>query len=148
VVLAAGVCGLGGGPSASAAQKGGGQDKEVIVLNVAGKLTVADPKDRVRKGSHHQVHEVRLQAGKQYVIDLVSTDFDAFLRLEDDSGNQLAADDDSGGGTNARLGIALLQTGRYRIIATSFKAGETGAYRLTVKEMSKGQAERLLLAAE
>jgi tetratricopeptide (TPR) repeat protein/CHAT domain-containing protein len=133
---------------AAAAQMTAGQDKEIVVLQVAGKLTGTDARDRVRKGSHHRVHEVPLQAGKHYLIDLVSADFDPFLRLENDTGKQLAEDDDSGGGTKARLVFAAPGPGRYRIIGTSFKSGETGAYRLTVKEISKAQAERIPLEDE
>src|SRR5262245_7361801 len=116
LVLLAAVCCLGSGPSAAATQKKAGQDKEVIVLQVAGKLTATDAKDRVRQSSHHRVHEVQLQAGKHYGIDLVSAAFDAFLRLEDEAGKHLAEDDDGGGGTNARLVWAAARTGRYRII--------------------------------
>ena len=65
-----------------------------------------------------------------YVVDMVSMVFDAYLRLEDAQGNQLAEDDDSGGDLNARIVHKSAQTGRYRIYATTFRANDTGAYTL------------------
>ena len=47
-------------------------------------------------------------------------------RPEDSRGEQLAEDDDSGGFLDARI--------TYRIIATSYEPGKTGAYTLTVYE--------------
>src|SRR5262249_3493053 len=59
------------------------------------------------------------------------------------SGKQLAADDDSGGGTNARLLFRPAQGGTYRVIATVFPRGPgTGAYTLTVRLASaRGEVE-------
>jgi len=97
-----------------------------------GQLTNDDPKDRVRTSSVHKVHTVKMTAGKTYTIDLVSGDFDAYLRLEDSMGKQLAADDDSGGELNARILFQAPRDDTYRIIATTFLGG-TGHYTLTVR---------------
>jgi serine protease Do len=66
-------------------------------------------------------------------MDMTSKDLDAFLRLEDAAGKELAKDDDGGGGRNARIQFACPATGEYRIIATTFFGG-TGRFTLTVKE--------------
>src|SRR5262249_2658671 len=59
---------------------------------------------------------------------------DAFLRIEDAKGKHLAHDDDSGGGTNARLFFTPRQGGTYRLIATAYPRGEPrGTYTLTVR---------------
>ncbi len=50
------------------------------------------------------VYQVKLAAGKTYVIDMVSPDqkaLDPYLVLMDATGKKLAEDDDSGGGRNA-----------------------------------------------
>jgi hypothetical protein len=119
--------------SPKAPAKGAG---DATALKVEDKLTRDDPKDRVLKNSHHKVHTFKMKAGVTYVIDLVSRDFDAFLRLEDSAGKQLAQDDDSGGGLNARIVFKAEHPDSYRIIATTFVAGGTGKYTLTVKEAS------------
>ena len=67
-------------------------------------------------------------------IDLVSSEFDAWLTLRegaDMSGRALIHDDNGGQGSNARIDTAL-SAGTYTIEATSFAAGETGAFTLTV----------------
>jgi hypothetical protein len=93
-------------------------------------LDKTDTLDRVRKRPCKR-YEIELTAGKTYVIDMISKKFDAFLRLEDVKGMQLAQDDDSGGGTNARIKFRPKADGAYRIIATSY-AGGTGAFTLKV----------------
>ncbi len=67
-------------------------------------------------------------------IDLVSSEFDAWLTLRegaDVSGRALVYDNDGGQGTNARIETAL-SAGTYTIEATSLAAGETGAFTLTL----------------
>jgi hypothetical protein len=101
-------------------------------LSVEAVLTKQDPLDKVRK-KHCRPYDVRMSGGKTYVIDLISKQFDAFLRLEDAAGKQLAQDDDSGGANNARIRFKAPSDGVYRIIATSFGM-ETGLFQLKVKE--------------
>lgn len=52
-----------------------------------------------------------MKAGKVYTIDMVSKDFDSYLRLFDPKGNQLEEDDDSGGDLNSRIVFNCTQDG-------------------------------------
>ena len=73
-------------------------------------------------------------------IDLVSSEFDAWLTLRegaDVSGRGLVYDDNGGVGTNSRISTEL-SAGTYTIEATSFAAGETGAFTLTVTAAGGG----------
>jgi serine/threonine protein kinase len=82
------------------------------------------------------VYQVKLNAGKVYVIDMISPDpkaLDPYLVLKTADGRYLAEDDDSGGNLNARIVYRALSDGVYRIHATSFNAG-SGAFTLTVRE--------------
>ncbi len=116
------------------AASAGSKDKAAKPIIINGQLTDKDAKDTRRKeGSRAQRHPVPLRQGVLYVIDLVSKDFDAYLRLEDAAGKPLAEDDDGGGGTNARLFFIPPKTGDYTIVATAFQP-KTGKYRLTVQE--------------
>jgi hypothetical protein len=101
-------------------------------LSIEAVLTKEDPLDKVRK-MHCRIYDVNMQGGKTYVVDLVSKQFDAFLRLEDAAGKQLAHDDDSGGGTNARIRFNAPHDGVFRIIATSF-GPQTGLFLLKVRQ--------------
>jgi serralysin len=104
------------------------------VYRVDGELTNLDARDRVRTGSFHKLYTLKLTAGRAYTIHLASNRFDAFLRLEDAGGTQLAQDDDSGGGLNSQIVYRPQQTGFYRIIATSLGGGSTGNFTLTVRQ--------------
>src|SRR5262249_13092007 len=67
------------------------------------------------------VYEVKLTAGKTYVIDMVSPDqkaLDPYLVLQDADGKRLAEDDDSGGGLNARTPARAARDGLHRLSAT------------------------------
>jgi hypothetical protein len=108
-------------------------DKDV---QIEGKLTKDDPADKVRKGNPHKVHEHRFKAGTVHAVKLVSKDpkgFDVYLRIEDSAGNNLAADDDSGGHPNAQVIFKAPKDDAYRIIATAYEG--VGDYMLTIKEV-------------
>jgi hypothetical protein len=104
-----------------------------IPFEVHGNLTDNDPIDRFRPGSYCQVHRVRLERGRRYVIDLHSEEFDTYLRVEDAAGNRLAEDDDSGPNLDARLVFRPARTGIYTLVATTFECDETGRYLLSVR---------------
>jgi hypothetical protein len=81
------------------------------------------------------VYPVKLTAGKTYVIDMIAAKqvrLDPFLRLHDSAGKQLAEDDDSGGGLNARIVFRASVTDTYQITATRLTG--TGPFSLEVKE--------------
>lgn len=85
------------------------------------------------------IYQVKLSAGKAYVIDMVSPApeaLDPYLFLTDTAGKKLAEDDDGGGTLNARIVFRAPQDGVYRIRATSFNAG-SGEFVLTVREQAK-----------
>ena len=65
------------------------------------------------------------------VIDLQSPDFDTYLLLQDATGQYVAEDDDGGTNLNSRI-AGSFQAGTYTIWVTSFSAGETGSYTLSV----------------
>ena len=64
-------------------------------------------------------------------IDLISTDFDAFLGIADSTDSIVLTDDDSGGDFNSRLQLTFPK-GRYTILPMSFYRNEIGAYTISV----------------
>jgi hypothetical protein len=117
----------------TAVKKKAAEKKELNELVVNENLLANLPSDPIRPGRFHKVHKVELKAGVVYTIDLAGKTFDAFLRLEDAAGKQLAVDDDSGGNYNARIEFTPPRTEEYRIIATTFPPGQTGPYTLMVR---------------
>jgi Ca2+-binding EF-hand superfamily protein len=102
-------------------------------VSVKAKITPADDFDTVRTKRRCKVYTVRLAAGKTYQIDMMSNVLDAYLRLEDANGKELARDDDSGDDLNARIVFPCPAAGTYRIIATTYYF-ENGPFTLSVKE--------------
>jgi hypothetical protein len=76
-------------------------------------------------------------AGKSYVLDLESSRFDAYLRLENNTGKVLSENDDiSPENDNSRLIFSAKRTGVYRIVATSAQHRGAGGYTLTIREFA------------
>jgi serine protease Do len=98
---------------------------------VAGELTPNDP--RLADNSVYQAWLFQGGAGETIVIDLVSEDFDAYLLVQDQHGNRLASDDDSGEGLDSRLTYRLPYAGVFRIVANTYREGSFGRYRLSVR---------------
>jgi hypothetical protein len=115
-------------------------DKTQELKLEAGATTRVDGKligdDRAVDGRRYKRYHVRLEQGKTYRIDLVSTVqlFDPYLIIKDESGSVLAEDDDGGGGLNARLEYLVKKTATYQIVATTFMKDKTGEYTLSIGE--------------
>ena len=69
-------------------------------------------------------------------VVMESDDFDAYLVIgrPGEAFETLESDDDSAGGTNARLIYTFTDSGTYEIRANTLSEGETGDYLLTVEE--------------
>lgn len=84
-------------------------------------------------GSYADYYEFHGTEGDEIRIVLRSDDFDAYLFLLDDREEGLADDDDSAGGTDARIRYTLPYTGTYWIVVNTLFPGQTGAYTLSVE---------------
>jgi hypothetical protein len=73
-------------------------------------------------------------AGQRVVVDMQSTALDPYLILLAPSGAQEDNDDISANDRNARIETTLAETGEYRIGATTYQPGETGAYVVTLQQ--------------
>jgi hypothetical protein len=84
--------------------------------------------------SYADVFLFRPTTSGQVVMQLRSSDFDAYLLLQDADGRTLASDDDGGSGTDSQLTYEVVAGRTYRIVANSY-GGErsTGLYRLTLR---------------
>lgn len=117
-----------------------------VPATVEGRLDEKDPVDPARD-QPAKTHRVQLKAGKTYIIDLMSDDFDAFLRLEDAKGKSLAEDDDGGEGENAQIVFAPERDGEYKIFASRFEEGG-GNYTLKIRELTYKTAKEQAVPKE
>ncbi len=99
---------------------------------------VTDPKALRPLPLPAKEYRLRLKGGTPYRLDLVSGEIDSFLIVQDQGGRQLALDDDSGGGLNARLTFTPPADGVYRVYAATLKGA--GKFTLSVRQDSGGGA--------
>ncbi|HEY9647496.1 MAG TPA: trypsin-like peptidase domain-containing protein [Chroococcidiopsis sp.] len=88
--------------------------------------------------SYFDAYTFEGRAGQQIDITMSSGQVDSYLILLAPNGENLLQDDDSGGGTNARITTTLPTSGTYTVLANSYTAGEVGAYSLQVNAGSGG----------
>jgi len=104
------------------------------VLEEKGEITTKDPFDLKMKNSHHKIFKFKMVPGFAYTFDLVSSTFDAFLRLEDADGKMLAENDDGGGEQNSRIVYRPSRELEYRIVVTTFEPNQTGNFTFTIRQ--------------
>lgn len=78
------------------------------------------------------VWEIEGTAGGSVTFDLMSEDFDAVLFVVGPGLAETLYDDDSGGRCNSRLTVRFLESGTYRVAATTTFPRTTGVYTLSV----------------
>jgi hypothetical protein len=95
---------------------------------LSGTLEESDLRDV--EGELYDEHRIPGSADRPLVIQLASTDFDAFLAARSPSGEWFR-DDDGGGETDARLELPPI-AGTWLVVVTTFAEGERGRYRLII----------------
>lgn len=96
-------------------------------------LTRTSDKDPAR-GTFRKLHTVALQAGQLYTIDLSSTAFRPYVRLELPTGRHLSHASAVGGSGSARITYAPTANGNYRVVVTTTTRGMVGDYTLQVQQ--------------
>jgi tetratricopeptide (TPR) repeat protein len=105
----------------------------IATTDYAGKLT-----DQERE----HVREIKVEAGKQYIIDMRSADVDSFLKLLDPAGKLLGENDNATPDTtDARLILAPKEAGSFRVVATSYREQGRGEFTLTIRTVTARQQE-------
>jgi hypothetical protein len=100
---------------------------------VTGRLEAGD--STLGDSSYADIFLYRPAASGRVMIQLRSSDFDAYLVLQDADGHALASDDDGGSGTDAQLTYEVEAGKTYRIVANSYgDERSTGLYRLTLRQ--------------
>lgn len=95
------------------------------------RLTQTD--DLLPDGSFYRIYQFQGQAGQRITLEMQSADLDSYLVLADAHGRQIAEDDDSGGGKNARITVLLPVTGSYTLYANAYERGELGRFQIRAR---------------
>lgn len=103
-----------------------------VAREETGELAKGD--DRLESGEFADRYELNAAAGESFVIDLYSDDFDTYLFVRSDDDPAFELDNDDADGTNhSQVRMTAGVAGTYFIYVTSFEAGETGKYRMTIR---------------
>lgn len=95
--------------------------------------TLAQGDETISSGEFTDFYNFEGRRGERLVFDMTSSEFDTYLSLQYPSGGQEDNDDRAGGETtDSRLVVTLPEDGTYRLMATSYQPGESGAYRISM----------------
>ena len=86
---------------------------------------------QLNSGEFYDDFTMTARAGQSIVVDMTSSAFDTYLMVAGPDGFT-QQNDDGPNGTNAQLAFTAPAAGTYMVRATSFRAGETGDYSVSL----------------
>ena len=95
-----------------------------------GGLSAAD--HRGPNDAHLDAWELQGRVGDAVTIDLMSTDLDTYLYAVGPGFGETLSDDDGGAGCDSRLTFTFLESGTFRVVASSAVGSGTGVYTIRV----------------
>ncbi len=118
---------------ASATPSAPGAEPTALPIRVGDRLqaTLAVGDSTLPSGELADYYALHIERPGTFTIQMESSRLDSFLVVTTPSGERLE-NDDSGGSRDASLELNVMQPGDYRVVATSYRAGETGPYELKV----------------
>jgi serine protease Do len=97
---------------------------------VRGGLSAADY--RGPNDAHLDAWELEGRVGDAVTVDLIASDLDGYLYVVGPGFGETLSDDDGGAGCNARLSFTFLESGTFRVVASSTAGSRTGVYTIRV----------------
>ncbi|MEM7454937.1 MAG: caspase family protein [Planctomycetota bacterium] len=114
-------------------------DVEPIAINQRLMGALSNNDSQLPEGEFNDVYVFDGTEGQLVKVRLESGEFDTYLGLVVPSGESIENDDFEGDTRASQVAIRLPETGRYRIVTTSYSAGETGDYRLALTEANENE---------
>ncbi len=91
---------------------------------------------QLESGEYRDIYVFNGTEGDGVSVEMTSSQFDTYLIVVTPEGDTIQNDDDEGNTSKSRIDLVLRETGRYRIIATSYRAGDTGQYEVSLAPVS------------
>jgi hypothetical protein len=95
--------------------------------------SLAPGDETLSSGEYADGYEFEGRPGQRARLDVSSTEFDTYLMLIDPTGQQSENDDYEGLPDHSVIETDITESGRYRVVVTSYKVGETGSYELRME---------------
>lgn len=110
---------------------GGGGNAQAISVGqqLQGEFAASDA--QLQNGEHADEYTFEGTAGAELVLSMESSAVDTYLIVIAPNGEVMENDDAHG--TNSELALQLATGGTYRVIATTYRAGEVGAYEIKLR---------------
>lgn len=108
-----------------------------VALGFQAQGTLAPGDTRLHSGRFVDEYVFEGQAGHQVMIDMRSTALDCHLTLIHPRGEQTINDDLAPGRLDSHIELTLPDSGTYRLRASSYRAGETGAYGIAILDVTR-----------
>lgn len=124
----------------AAQQRGPVRPAAPITVGATVNGALASGDSTLRSGEFYDSYVFQGRSGQALDIRLSSTAFDPYVMISGPNNFTAYNDDDTAGGKNSRLLVTLPADGEYRVQATSYQSGESGAYRLALATASAGAA--------
>ena len=108
------------------------EQRDVSAL-VAGQQTTGRLQDgdlTLSSGEWQDRYTLQLEAGQAASVTMHSEQFDTYIGVQLPDGSVLENDDWQGSSQTARIDLVAPESGRYRVIATSYRPGDGGDYTL------------------
>lgn len=102
--------------------------------SVSGRLESGDAV--LELGEYRDLFVFNGSAGQNITLEMNSNEFDTFLGLIFPSEEHVDNDDHEGDTSKSRIDLILPETGRYRVLATSYERGLTGSYTISLSSSS------------
>jgi len=122
------------------------QNRDVTELTIGSRVAgaLAEGDTKLAGGEFRDMFVFEGSAGDNVSVLMRSQSFDTYVGIITPSGEQLDNDDWEGDQRTSRVDHALTETGRYRVMATSYQADESGAYDI---EVTRGGASTVAVAS-
>ncbi len=113
------------------------QGRDVTELSIGSRVSgaLSEGDTKLANGEYRDMFVFEGTAGESVSVAMRSQSFDTYVGLITPSGEQLDNDDWEGSQRESRVDYVLDQTGRYRVMATSYQPDESGAYEI---ELTRG----------
>jgi hypothetical protein len=94
--------------------------------------TLASGDQTLEAGEYSDVYVFDAEQGQGISVSMTSTEFDPYLGLIFPDESVVQNDDWEGNSQLSRVEVVAPETGRYRVMATSYRPGATGSYQVQV----------------
>lgn len=118
---------------ASTVASSGQRDVETLQFGQPARGELQSGDGTLEAGEYRDIWVFNGTAGQIVTVEMASQGFDSYVGLAGPDGEMLDENDDADGRTDlSRVSVQLRESGRYRVMATSYGPGETGSYALTL----------------